>query len=164
MHPSWVAFLVILAAASGCGGAPRIPAGVQGPCPNVVGVTPEVMREASLATVDAYLTRQGWLQSHELTEIPAGPELKNARQVQTAIMRLYPPHLRAAGIGGTSVMRLLIGPAGRVTHAAVLKGSGHIELDRAAAEAVRETRFEPYVRQGCTLQVLVDVPIRLWVQ
>lgn len=159
--------MILAAAASGCGGAVRAPAEAPASCPDVIGVPPEIAGEMSLAAVDAYIDARGWRTGGagtELVEIATGPALRNARQVQQSILKRYPPQLRAAGIGGTVVLRLLVGTAGRASEAAVLQGSGHAELDRAAHDVVREMRFAPQLRQGCAIRVLIDVPVQLWVQ
>jgi len=45
---------------------------------------------------------------------------------------------------------------GHVTSVAVARSAGHADLDQAAAEAVRQWRFEPG-RRG-------DEPVGIWVQ
>ena len=67
----------------------------------------------------------------------------------------YPPAARRQGAQGTTVLRVFVAVDGRVAEVSVERTAGHVELDEAAAEAVRRWRFEP-ARSG-------DTPVAMWV-
>ena len=67
----------------------------------------------------------------------------------------YPASARRLGIQGTSLLRVFVGPDGKVTDIVVQESAGHPDLDEAAAAAVRRWRFEP-ARRGTD-------PVAMWV-
>jgi periplasmic protein TonB len=75
----------------------------------------------------------------------------------------YPTSARRLGIEGTTLLGVLVANDGRVTEIVVKQSAGHPDLDRAAADAVRQWRFEP-ARQGSdavSMWVLLPVEFRL---
>jgi protein TonB len=68
----------------------------------------------------------------------------------------YPASARQQGIQGTALLRVYVDTDGRVTSVSVARSAGHADLDQAAADAVRQWRFEPG-RKG-------DEPVGMWVQ
>jgi TonB family protein len=55
----------------------------------------------------------------------------------------YPEDLRSRRIGGTVRISVAADACGRVTDGAVVKSSGHVELDAAAIKAARRWVFTP---------------------
>ncbi|MDZ4688898.1 MAG: energy transducer TonB [Planctomycetaceae bacterium] len=76
--------------------------------------------------------------------IPAGAQVD---QLPSALplnaQPVYPEELRRRQIGGQVLLRVAIGPDGRVENVRVEKSSGHRELDESAEIAVRTWRFAP---------------------
>ncbi len=60
----------------------------------------------------------------------------------------YPADAWLAGARGEVVLRLHIGPDGRVWRAALRRDPGHDSLDRAAMAALARWRFVPALRDG----------------
>ncbi len=73
----------------------------------------------------------------------------------------YPPLDIRLGNQGTVMLRLLIGPDGRVLDAKVVRTSGAESLDRAAqAWVIAHWRYQPAVRGGVAVQGAVDVAVK----
>jgi periplasmic protein TonB len=73
----------------------------------------------------------------------------------------YPPMDVRLGNQGTVVLRLLIGPEGRVVDAKVFRTSGFESLDRAAQGWVMARwRYQPAIRGGVAVQGAVDVAVK----
>ena len=70
------------------------------------------------------------------------------------IQAVYPPEAAAAGREGSVVMDLYVDAEGRVTDAKVIASAGE-DLDRAAALAVKQFRFEPGKVDGQPVPVKV---------
>ena len=68
----------------------------------------------------------------------------------------YPAHLTSAGIGGTVTMEALIGTDGTVRDVRVVS-SPHPDLDRAAADAVRQWEFTPTILNCTPVEVRMNV-------
>jgi periplasmic protein TonB len=70
----------------------------------------------------------------------------------------YSPEARQAKYQGTVILRLIVHPRGtpRDVHVAHALGMG---LDENAVEAVRQWRFEPALKDGRPVAVLVDVEV-----
>lgn len=93
------------------------------------------------------------------TVLSVMPDLLNRVEVQRALQRNYPPLLRDAGIGGTAVVWLLLGPDGRVTRTEVKETSGHGALDDAALRVAPIMRFSPAKNRDENVSVWVAVPL-----
>jgi TonB family protein len=87
------------------------------------------------------------------------PELLNTEEVQRALIRSYPPMLRDAQIGGTTVVWIYIAESGIVDNALVQVASGKPELDQAALEVARVMRFTPALNVDRVVPVWVSIPI-----
>ncbi|HEX7118861.1 MAG TPA: TonB family protein [Longimicrobiales bacterium] len=87
------------------------------------------------------------------------PSLLNAEEVARALERHYPTRLRAAGIGGTVMMRFWIDAAGVVTRREVTLSSGYPALDEAAAAVAEVMEFTPARAGGAPQAVVVEIPI-----
>ena len=87
------------------------------------------------------------------------PDLVNAREVQLALAREYPPILRDAGIGGTVNVRFFIDTEGVVQRVLVAQSSGHEALDSAALRVARVFRFTPALDGDEVVPVWIAIPI-----
>ena len=57
-------------------------------------------------------------------------------------------------------MRFIVLATGRVGQIAISRSAGHVDLDRAAVEAVRMWRFDPARRGKEAVAVWVTLPVR----
>ncbi|MCC8538941.1 energy transducer TonB [Xanthomonas axonopodis pv. poinsettiicola] len=71
----------------------------------------------------------------------------------------YAPELACAGVGGTSVLRVVIGTEGKPTDVSVTQSSGQPVLDEAALTRVREWQFKPATRNGQAVPQTIQVPV-----
>jgi protein TonB len=71
----------------------------------------------------------------------------------------YPATARGLGVEGTTLLRVLVQDDGRVGDIRVQKSAGHPDLDQAAADAVRQWRFDPARRGAQAVAVWVLVPV-----
>ncbi len=99
------------------------------------------------------------------TPMTVVPEILNRTEVQQALMRLYPPVLRDAGIGVTVEVWFYLSETGQVLHNRVSQTSGNAELDAAALRVAAVFRFTPalYKREG-PVPVWIRLPIVFAVQ
>lgn len=93
------------------------------------------------------------------TPMTVRPELLNIPDVQRALTRNYPPLLRDAGIGGTTVMWFFIDETGAVVRTQVSRSSGHEALDNAAARVAEVMKFSPALNRDQKVRVWVEIPI-----
>ena len=93
------------------------------------------------------------------TPMTVRPEIKNRREVVSAMMRAYPPILRDAGIGGQTLVWFFISEQGRVLDKRVSKSSGHEQLDEAALEVASIYEFTPALNRDKVVKVWVQIPI-----
>ena len=89
------------------------------------------------------------------TDVDILPTLKNKEEVQRALTREYPPLLRDAGIGGTTVVWFFIDETGKVVKTEVKTSSGHKALDDAAIKISHLYEFSPAINR--------DKPVPVWV-
>jgi protein TonB len=68
----------------------------------------------------------------------------------------YPRAARLRGAEGTALLRVRIGPDGRVAELDLERSSGHADLDRAALRAVARWRFEPVGASGTWVRIPVE--------
>lgn len=71
----------------------------------------------------------------------------------------YPADAWDAGIGGTTVLRLLISRRGTVDSALVVESSGHSSLDSAALSNARRLRYKPAAQGGSPVEVWGRLPV-----
>jgi protein TonB len=93
------------------------------------------------------------------TPMTARPELQNAREVQQALIRSYPPALRDAGIGGTAVIWFFVDEEGKVAKLQLSKSSGYPALDEAALFVGSTMRFAPARNRDRVVPVWIEIPI-----
>ncbi len=89
------------------------------------------------------------------TDVDILPALKNAEEVERALTREYPPLLRDAGIGGTTVVWFFIDETGAVVKTEVHTSSTHKALDDAALKISHVYKFSPAINR--------DKPVPVWV-
>ncbi len=87
------------------------------------------------------------------------PDYTNAAEVQRALEREYPPLLRDAGIGGTTVVWFFIDEQGVVQNQQVQASSGHQALDDAALRVAPVFKFTPALNRDKAVPVWVQLPI-----
>jgi TonB family protein len=87
------------------------------------------------------------------------PALLNVDSVITALQRDYPAELRDAGIGGRTVLWMLVDANGNVTSTRVQRSSGHAALDSAAMQVGGMMRFRPADNHGQAIAVWIAQPI-----
>lgn len=87
------------------------------------------------------------------------PELENVSDVQTALEEEYPPLLRDAGVGGTTIVWFFIDAEGRVQQTRVARSSGHAEIDEAALRVADVMEFTPAMNRDERVPVWVQFPI-----
>jgi len=87
------------------------------------------------------------------------PDYVNGAEVMRALEREYPPLLRDAGIGGTTVVWFFIDETGVVQGQEVQTSSGHEALDQAALRVAPVFRFTPALNQDQPVPVWVQLPI-----
>lgn len=84
------------------------------------------------------------------------PALKNKREIQQLLERLYPSMLREAGIGGTVILWVFVDEKGKAAKSQVNKSSGYPALDNAAQQVVERMVFSPAQNR--------DKPVGVWIQ
>ena len=72
----------------------------------------------------------------------------------------YPESARRQGVEGITTLRFVVLASGHVGQIAVSRSAGHVDLDRAAMDAVRTWRFEPARRGKEAVAVWVTLPVR----
>lgn len=95
----------------------------------------------------------------QFTPMTQRPELMNIRDVERALVRNYPPLLRDAGIGGTTVLWFFIDERGQVVRTTLHTSSGYQALDEAADKVAEIMRFSPAKNRDKIVQVWVEIPI-----
>lgn len=71
----------------------------------------------------------------------------------------YPVELACSGVGGQSVLKVVVGPEGAPTEVALLTSSGNSQLDDAAIHRVREWKFKAATRNGQAVPTTIQVPV-----
>ena len=87
------------------------------------------------------------------------PDLKNRDAVMRALVRNYPPLLRDAGIGGTTLVWILVDEGGQSVKAQVKESSGHDALDQAAIKVADVMQFSPALNRDQKVKVWIQLPI-----
>ncbi|MGE8280968.1 MAG: energy transducer TonB [Stenotrophomonas sp.] len=71
----------------------------------------------------------------------------------------YPAELACTGVGGTSVLKVVVGPQGSPTDVTLVSSSGNSQLDDSAAKRVREWKFNAATRNGQPVPTTIQVPV-----
>jgi TonB family protein len=98
------------------------------------------------------------------TPMTVRPQLQNARAIQAALQRHYPPLLRDAGIGGTVNMWFFIDENGRVQRTQLNKSSGYDAFDQAAERVASLMEFSPAYNRDQRVPVWVALDITFEIQ
>ena len=94
-------------------------------------------------------------------EPPAPPSLKEAVPVyRVNPAPEYPKMARRRGYEGTVLLEVLVNRNGKVEDLRLSRSSGHLILDRAAMDSVRNWLFEPAKRGDQEVDMWVEVPVR----
>jgi TonB family protein len=93
------------------------------------------------------------------TPMTVRPELRNVAEVRDALIAHYPPLLRDAGIGGTSVVWFFIDETGIVQRTQLSRSSGYDALDAAALSVASVMQFSPALNRDRVVAVWVEIPI-----
>ena len=83
------------------------------------------------------------------------PRLKNGREIQRLLQRLYPSMLREAGISGEVTLWVFVNESGKAAKSQVQKSSGYPAFDNAASQIVDQMEFSPAMNR--------DKPVGVWV-
>jgi TonB family protein len=83
------------------------------------------------------------------------PRLRNGRDIQQLLERLYPPMLKEAGIGGRVLLWVFVDERGGAARSQVHTSSGYPALDNAAAQIVEQMEFSPAMNR--------DKPVGVWI-
>jgi len=92
------------------------------------------------------------------------PVLLDPDGFQRELMRVYPPSLRNAGIGGVVTLMLDVSVDGSVSRATVGTSSGYALLDDAALSLAPGMRFRPAMNRDQPVSVLVSIPVEFRVR
>ena len=87
------------------------------------------------------------------------PELLNRDAVGRKLVESYPPQLRGVGVGGTTLMWILVDIDGHVLRTEVKESSGYTALDDAAVQVARAMWFSPALNKSQPVRVWIQVPI-----
>jgi protein TonB len=71
----------------------------------------------------------------------------------------YPAELACTGVGGKSVLNVLVGAQGTPTDVTLVTSSGNSQLDDSAVTRVREWKFKPATRNGQPVPTTIQVPV-----
>jgi TonB family protein len=97
---------------------------------------------------------------YELTEVEVLPRPRNIPVFTESLAKGYPPHLRAAGVGGTVQVEFIVGPDGWPVNVRVLS-SPDSSLNIPSIRAVLLLQFTPARVQERPVFVRVEQPI-IW--
>ena len=110
------------------------------------------------------VTAEDLIAAPTFTPYTVKPALLNAEDVQAALVRLYPPMLRDAGIGGTVLVWVFVDQGGVVRRSVVKTTSGLEALDSASLKVTNRMRFSPAQNRDTKVPVWVQIPIAFSVQ
>jgi TonB family protein len=80
---------------------------------------------------------------------------------KTTVQPTYPERARKAGIQGMVLLKVKVSETGSVESVQVEEGvQGHVELDDAAVEAVKQWSFEPAQKDGEPVAIEVMIPVQ----
>ena len=87
-------------------------------------------------------------------------EVRDRSAVQRTMQRLYPTHLRDAGVGGRVVAQFVVNADGRVESSSIrIVSSAHPELGEQTRRALADIRFRPAQKGNRTVRQLVQMAI-----
>ena len=91
--------------------------------------------------------------------IRVGGNIRTPRKVKD-VHPVYPPSMREAGREGVVPLEAIIGRDGTVHSVRVLSANIHPDFAVAAADAVRQWRFDPTLLNGATVEVSMNVTVK----
>ncbi len=71
----------------------------------------------------------------------------------------YPAELACAGVGGKSVLNVVVGAEGTPTNVTLITSSGNSQLNDPAIARVREWKFKAATRNGQPVPTTIQVPV-----
>ncbi len=98
------------------------------------------------------------------TPYTVAPTLLNRAEAAAAVVKKYPPTLKAAEIGGSVLVWFFIDQDGVVQKTKVAQSSGYESMDRAALEVAPVLRFSPAMNRDKKVPVWVQLPIQFSVR
>jgi TonB family protein len=88
------------------------------------------------------------------------PKARNRMDVARFLVQNYPPFLRERRIGGEVLLAVLVDTIGIVKDRRILRTSGFLDFDRAALEAARLLRYDPFrLEAGCAVRTVLHMPM-----
>lgn len=90
-----------------------------------------------------------------VSDAPLRPPVR----IEQGRMFEYPPDAWKDGVGGTTLLRLLISRRGTVDSVLVVESSGHPSLDSAALANARRLRYKPAAQGGSPVEVWGRLPV-----
>jgi TonB family protein len=162
LNPVLVASMLALSMA--CAAAPSIKRSTSDafalpPC-NAGWFGVDTTSENAASKVTSQLKELGlFSENTKLVPYSTKPELANRYDVSRALVQNYPPDLRDRGIGGTTLILVIIDVAGNTTPKGFVETSGHVGLDNAAHKAAQVMKFYPATFNGCRVPTLAQLPI-----
>ena len=88
------------------------------------------------------------------------PQLASPRDAQRMLERVYPPHLRDAGVSGHTTVVLVIDKNGAVEPGSVtVRETSNDAFRDAAVRAAERFRFRPAKLNGQPVSVIISIPI-----
>ena len=93
------------------------------------------------------------------TPFTQASEVVNRAKIGAALEAAYPPLLRDAGVGGTTLLHVFIDAEGTVGSVLVAESSGHPALDEAAIRVGAAFDFSPAMNRDEAVPVWIQIPI-----
>jgi protein TonB len=81
-------------------------------------------------------------------------------KAESLVQPPYPEEARKAGATGTAIVEVTVGADGVMRRCSLVVSSGNSQLDEAALQAVRVSKFAAGTRDGKPIQMKVKVPFR----
>ena len=99
-------------------------------------------------------------QTYTASAVDRVAELRNRGDLATAMRRLYPSHLRDAGVGGRVVAQFVVNAQGRVEASSIrIISAAHPDLGEQTRRAVADFRFRPAQKGSSNVRQLVQMAI-----
>jgi TonB family protein len=99
-------------------------------------------------------------QTYTASAVDRVAELRNRGDLATAMRRLYPSHLRDAGVGGRVVAQFVVNSEGRVESGSIrIISAAHPDLGEQTRRAVADFRFRPAQKGSRNVRQLVQMAI-----
>jgi DNA-binding helix-hairpin-helix protein with protein kinase domain len=98
--------------------------------------------------------------TYDISDVDEAPRLLNRATVSRALQRNYPPLLRDAGVGGTTLLAFVVGADGAVRPETIeVVEFSNERLAEASRVVVERMRFDPALVRGRPARVRVQLPI-----